>query len=84
MSIHLQENKHYTPYGTLGGAIRHFRNERKFTQSQLAERIGVTQGNIAHYESGRITPPLKVLKKLSTELNININLLVSHRLDIAG
>ena len=48
MAIVLQENKHYTPYGTLGGAIRHFRNERKFTQSQLAERIGVTQGNIAH------------------------------------
>lgn len=78
--IHLQENKQYTPYDTLGGAIKHFRKKNGLTQDQLAERIGVTQPAIAHYESNRHTPPLKVLKKLSRELEININLLVAHKL----
>lgn len=67
------------PYNTIGGAIRHFRKKRGWTQTQLAEKIGVTQGNIAHYEADRVTPPVKKIKDLAIIFECPFQLLAEHR-----
>ena len=71
-----------SPYGTIGGAIKHFRKKLKLSQSKLASNIGVSQPAIAHYESGHRIPPVKVIQKLAEELHCPIQLLVSHRTNI--
>ena len=36
--------------------FKQIRNAAKLTQTQMAERVGVVQGSIVHYEFGRATP----------------------------
>lgn len=67
------------PYGTLGNAIKTLREKRMWTQVQLARRLGLTQSTIASYESTRILPSEKTLKKLASEFNVPIELLLAHR-----
>lgn len=33
--------------------IKTFRTEQKLTQAEFAEKLGLTQGAISHYENGR-------------------------------
>ena len=72
-----QANKR--PYTTIGGAIKHYRKKNKLTQEKLAEKLDLCQASIAHYESGRATPSLKVIQKMSRELGVPVQLLVEHR-----
>lgn len=44
-----------------GDILRQKREERRMTQTDLAERIGVTQQNINSYETGYKVPPLRVV-----------------------
>jgi transcriptional regulator with XRE-family HTH domain len=67
------------PYGTLGNAIKVLREKRMWTQVQLAKRLGLTQSTVASYESTRILPSEKTLKKLASEFNVPIELLLAHR-----
>lgn len=80
MSIHLQSNKRYHPHDTIGETIRFYRKKAGLTQSQLAERVGCNQPSIAHYEANRVTPPISRIKKLSWELNISAEMLLSAKL----
>lgn len=79
--IHLDSNKRIRPYNTIGDAIRHFRKKQGYTQQQLADRIEVCQASIAHYESNKVTPPLKMLKALSRELECSLSLLIDAKLN---
>lgn len=38
-------------------AIKHIRERLGVTQAALAQGIGVTQGNVSHYEHGQPVPP---------------------------
>jgi len=38
-------------------------------QPEIADALGVSQGQISHYESGRATPTVKILAKLSVLLS---------------
>lgn len=78
--IHLIENRQYRPYNTIGQAIRHFREKKKLTQNELAKRIGCTQSNVCHYEQDRVQPTISKLKKIALELDVNVNLLINHKL----
>lgn len=71
-----------SPYGTIGGAIKHYRKKNELSQVELAKAIGVRQSCISHYESGFRTPPLKKIQLLSDILRCPIQLLVSHRTNI--
>lgn len=82
--IHLQDNKRKRPFDTIGGAIKHYRKQNGFTQEQLGIRIEVCQASIAHYEANRVTPPVKVLKKLARELGCSLNLLIDHRVNFTS
>lgn len=44
-----------------GDVLRQKREERRMSQSDLAERLGVSRQNIGSYETGFKVPPLKVV-----------------------
>lgn len=49
--------------------LKRFREEAQITQLALADRVGITQGAIAHYENGRRTPGLNEARELVAALN---------------
>lgn len=51
--------------------LREFRRKARMTQAKLAERSGVSQGYIAHIESGRRVPTVKTAKKIAGVLGID-------------
>lgn len=54
----------------VGTAIRTWRQRRKLTLSQLAERAGIDTGFLAHIESGRKAPSLRTLESLADALGL--------------
>lgn len=44
-----------------GDILRQKREERRMTQTDLAQRIGTTQQNVNSYETGYKVPPLRVV-----------------------
>ena len=44
------------------------------TQKQLAERVGIDQGDISKIETGDANPSLKTLKKLASGMNTRLRL----------
>ena len=56
--------------------LKKFRQQRKLTQGELAERAGVTREYIARLEAGRYDPSLSTLEKLAKALRVKVNDLV--------
>lgn len=54
----------------IGKVIRNLRNKEKITASELAKKIGVSQGTISHIETGKRTPSDELLEKIQNELKI--------------
>ncbi|MEG9475759.1 helix-turn-helix transcriptional regulator [Mannheimia indoligenes] len=50
--------------------IAKFRQQIGISQSSFASEIGITQGALGHYESGRRTPSLQMARKIVTALNV--------------
>jgi transcriptional regulator with XRE-family HTH domain len=67
------------PHGTIGNAIKTLRSQRKWTQCQLAEKLGVTQSAVAYYENGRVCPSVRVAKLMSIEFNVPLEFILAHR-----
>lgn len=44
-----------------GDILKQKREERRMTQNDLAERLGVSRQNVCNYETGYKTPPLRVV-----------------------
>jgi len=44
----------------------------KFTQQELADKIGKTESSIRKYEKGLVTIPLDVLNKIATVLEVRV------------
>ena len=61
----------------IGKFIAECRKQRKMTQSELGEKLGVTEKSISNWENGRNMPDLSLFKPLCEELNITINELLS-------
>ena len=61
----------------IGKFIAKCRKEKKMTQSELAEKLGVTDKSIGNWENGRNMPDLALFKPLCSELGITINELLS-------
>lgn len=55
---------------TLGNSIRKIREKRGFSQSQLAERAGLSQAAIAWIEHGKRASSLDVLNALGEALDV--------------
>lgn len=61
----------------IGKFISKCRKEKKLTQTDLAEKLGVTDKSISNWENGRNMPDLSLFKPLCDELGITINDLMS-------
>ena len=61
----------------IGKFISECRKNKKLTQSELAEKLGVTDKSISNWENGRNMPDLSLFKPLCDILEISINDLIS-------
>ena len=61
----------------IGNFIAECRKQKKMTQCELGEKLGVTEKSISNWENGRNMPDLSLFKPLCEELNITINELLS-------
>lgn len=61
----------------IGKFIAICRKKQKMTQSELAEKLGVTDKSISNWENGRNMPDLSLFKPLCELLDITINDLIS-------
>ena len=61
----------------IGKFISKIRKEKKITQKQLAEKLGITDRAISKWENGKSMPDLSLLKPLSECLDITINELLT-------
>ena len=57
----------------IGKFIAKCRKEKNMTQSELADKLGVTDKSIGNWENGRNMPDLSLFKSLCDELGITIN-----------
>ena len=72
----------------LGKRIKELRNKYKLTQSNLAERLGVTVSSIAAYENNSRQPSYEVLIKMADVFKVTIDSLLLDRsqdiVDVTG
>ena len=61
----------------IGKYIAKCRKDKKMTQQELAEKLGVTDKSIGNWENGRNMPDLSLFKPLCDVLGITINDLLS-------
>ena len=55
--------------------LERLRKERGLTQVQLANRLGITQGTFALYETGKRNPKIETVKKIAKALNVGWSML---------
>ena len=65
---------------TLAENIRIFRKERKMTQEQLAEVLGVTVGAVYKWESGLSAPELALIVQMADFFDVSVDVLLGHRM----
>lgn len=58
--------------GKTGGLIARLRKEKKMSQTELAEKLGVTNKAISRWETGRGYPDIELLPELSRVLGISV------------
>ncbi len=63
----------------IGKFICELRKEKKMTQEQLAEKLGVTDKSISRWENGRTLPDLSMITILAEELDVEISELLNGR-----
>ena len=64
---------------TLAENIRTFRKERRYTQEQLAEILGVTAGAVYKWESGQSVPELGLLVEMADFFDVSVDALLGYR-----
>lgn len=56
----------------LGAAVRDLREQRGWTQTQLAEAASMTQPAVARFEAGGTVPTIPVLERLALALEAKL------------
>jgi transcriptional regulator with XRE-family HTH domain len=59
-----------------GKQIQNLRKENSFSQSQLAEKIGISLTQLQRYENKGVQPPADILKRIADIFNTSIDFLV--------
>ena len=67
----------------IGDRIKMLRNARKMTQSEFAERLGVTKSAVSSYENGSRLPSYDVLIKMARIFKVSVDNLLGHDKKIA-
>lgn len=61
----------------MGSFLADLRKEHNFTQTELGEKLGVTNKTISRWETGNYMPPVEMLVELSNLYGLTINELLS-------
>jgi len=61
---------------SFGARLARVRKERGFTQTELAEALGVTQRVVSYYECETQHPPAALLPKIAKTLNVSADVLL--------
>jgi len=61
----------------LGERLKIAREEKGFTQRELAIRVGLSDKSISIYEKGKVYPPIRNLLMIAKELNVSISNLLT-------
>lgn len=67
----------------LGRTVRGLREQRGWSQTQLATAAGMTQSAVARFEAGGTVPSLPVLERLAHALDAELIVRVAPRADVA-
>ena len=65
---------------TLAENIRNFRKERKLTQEQLSEVLGVTPGAVYKWESGMSVPELSLIVEMADFFDTSVDVLLGYKM----
>jgi transcriptional regulator with XRE-family HTH domain len=57
----------------LGRAVRELREDRNWTQTQLADAAGMTQSAVARFEAGGTVPTLPLLERVASALDVDLS-----------
>ena len=58
----------------LGARVRELREERGWSQQELAKRTGMSQPSIARFEAGGTTPTLGVLDRMASAFKMHLRI----------
>jgi ribosome-binding protein aMBF1 (putative translation factor) len=67
----------------LGQAVRELREQRGWSQTDLARAASMTQSSVARFEAGGTVPTLPVLDRLAQALDAELNVTVTARTHMA-
>ena len=67
----------------LGRTVRGLREQRGWSQTQLAAAVGMTQPAVARFEAGGTVPSLPVLHRLARGLDADLTVRVTPREHVA-
>ena len=73
-----------------GKILRQLRDERKWSQKQLADKLGISDSQVAHYENEDRLPSLQVLINVSRTFGVTTDFLLglssdrNYWLDVSG
>ncbi len=65
----------------IGGRVRQLREERGWTQSELAARAGLTASAVSQIESAKRSPNAETLQKLADGLEVSVDALMGRKSD---
>lgn len=58
----------------LGAKVRNLREQRGWSQTELAKRAGMTQSAMARFEAGGTMPTLPLLERIATALGMRLSI----------
>lgn len=62
--------------GSIGRNIKHFREERNLSQTQLAKQLWLDRTSLSGYEIGKRTPDIFMLWRLADVFEVSLDVLV--------
>lgn len=62
----------------IAGNIARLRQDRKLTQAELADFLGVTKGSVSKWENGQSMPDILILPQLAAYFNVTIDELIGY------
>jgi transcriptional regulator with XRE-family HTH domain len=65
----------------LGEKIKKLRKAKRFTQGELADKVGISSNHLSRLERGVFQPSIEVVKRLASELDVDVDGLLSEEDD---
>ena len=64
--------------GVFDKRLKNLRSEAKINQTDLARALGVTQGTIGNWETGKRIPDAETLKEVANYFNVSVDYLIGN------